>query len=118
MSLRRTCLAVAGSALLGGASSAMAQLVPVIPPAPAQVPVVVAPAPPPPAPVETIPPPPSAQAQVMTWRPGHWVWDGANWSWVAGQYAERPTPQTRWEPGHWEQQSSGGYVWVDGRWKG
>jgi hypothetical protein len=23
-----------------------------------------------------------------------------------------------WEPGHWVQQPTGGYVWVDGHWRG
>ena len=54
----------------------------------------------------------------MYWRPGHWWWDGASWSWTEGEYVQRPTPQAVWEPGHWVQRPTGGYIWVDGRWVG
>jgi WXXGXW repeat (2 copies) len=103
--------------LLPLGASALAQTVVVSPtPVPAQSQVYVAPTAPPR--VETVPPPPSEAARVMYWRPGHWMWDGASWSWSQGQYVERPAPQAVWEPGHWAQQPSGGYVWVDGRWQG
>jgi hypothetical protein len=105
--------------LLPLGASALAQTVVVGPtPVPAQSQVYVAPTAPPPPRVETVPPPPSEAARVMYWRPGHWMWDGASWSWAQGQYVERPAPQAVWEPGHWAQQPTGGYVWVDGRWQG
>ncbi len=120
MLVRRIHLAVPVFALVAGTTSAMAQSVQVITPArmPVQSQVIIAPSAPPPPRVETIPAPPTVESHVMYWRPGHWMWDGASWSWSQGQYVERPTPQAVWEPGHWVQQPTGGYVWVDGRWAG
>jgi hypothetical protein len=76
--------------------------------------VIIAPNAPPPPRVETIPPPPS---QVMTWEEGHWAWNGTSWDWTEGHYVQRPEPTAVWEPGHWAQEETGGYVWVDGRWR-
>jgi hypothetical protein len=120
MLVRRISPAVALFALVAGAVPAMAQSVQVItpPPVAVQPQVVIAPAAPPPPRIEVIPPAPPVPANVMVWRPGHWMWDGSNWSWSQGQYVERPNPQAVWEPGHWVLQSTGGYVWVDGRWAG
>src|SRR4051812_45611683 len=83
----------------------------------AQSAVIIAPAAPPPPRIETVPAPATGM-QSMTWTPGHWSWNGANWVWTDGQYVARPQPAARWMPGHWEQQASGGYVWVDGSWQG
>lgn len=120
MSTRRIYLAVPAFIFAAGTASALAQSVQVISPAPVPVQsqVIIAPSAPPPPRVETIPAVPPTEAQVMYWRPGHWTWDGASWSWVQGQYVQRPTPQAVWEPGHWLQQPTGGYIWVDGRWAG
>jgi hypothetical protein len=120
MSVRRIHLAIPAFVLTAGvATVAMAQSVQVITPAPVPVQsqVIIAPNAPPAPRVETIPPPPSEEARVMYWQPGHWMWDGASWSWSQGQYVQRPTTQAVWEPGHWVQQPSGGYVWVDGHWQ-
>jgi len=122
MSVRKIYLTLPALALVTGVVSAApagAQSV-VIAPAPAQPPsqVIIAPNAPPPPRLETIPPPPSEEARVMYWRPGHWAWDGMNWTWSTGTYVERPSAQAVWEPGHWAQQPNGGYVWVDGRWQG
>jgi hypothetical protein len=120
MLVRSIHLAAPALFLFTGAASALAQPAQVLTPAPipAQSTVVIAPTAPPPPRVETVPPPPSEQARVMYWRPGHWTWNGASWSWQEGRYVERPAPQAVWEPGHWVQQPSGGYVWVDGHWAG
>ena len=53
----------------------------------------------------------------MTWQTGHWAWNGTAWAWIEGQYVQRPQPTAEWEPGHWAPQPTGGYVWVDGRWR-
>jgi hypothetical protein len=133
MLMRHIHLALPVFALLAGTASltpAAAQSVQVITPAPVQPQVimaapmpsesavVIAPSAPPPPRVESIPPPPGVESQAMFWRPGHWMWEGANWEWSPGQYVQRPQPQATWEPGHWAQQPSGGYVWIDGRWQG
>jgi hypothetical protein len=120
MLVRSIHLAIAASALVGAASLVPAHAqVQVVTPAPVQSSqVIIAPSAPPPPRVETIPPPPTATTTSMYWRPGHWMWDGASWSWTEGQYVERPAPQAVWEPGHWSQRPDGGYVWVDGHWQG
>ncbi len=74
--------------------------------------VIIAPSAPPPARVETIPPPPAA---TEFWRPGHWAWNNINWTWVPGEYIQRPSPQVAWQPGHWVEQPNG-WMWVEGRW--
>jgi WXXGXW repeat (2 copies) len=119
--IRMSSLAIPVFVSLVGSAAAVAQPVQLVTPAPVQYgqsTVIIAPNPPPPPRVETVPPPPSAEAQVMYWQQGHWMWNGANWEWAAGQYVQRPAPQAVWEPGHWSQQPSGGYVWVDGHWQG
>ena len=117
MLVRSIHLAATASVLLAGAAILPAHAqVQVIAPAPVQSSeVIIAPNAPPPPRVETIPAPP---AQTMLWRPGHWMWTGANWSWQQGEYVQRPEPTAVWEPGHWSQRPDGGYVWVDGHWQG
>jgi hypothetical protein len=78
--------------------------------------VIIAPSAPPPAQVEVIAPPPSTIIQVVEWQPGHWGWNGVNWTWIPGQYAPRPQPGSVWVPGQWIQQSSGEYAWSPGHW--
>src|ERR1700690_792670 len=88
---------MAALALMGVIGSAAAQTSTVI----------IAPAAPPPPQEETVPPPPGT---TVTWQAGHWFWTGSAWSWVEGQYVERPQTTAVWEPGHWAQQPAGGYV--------
>lgn len=113
-------IAAASTLAIGTAATAPARAqVQFITPTPVQSSeVIIAPNAPPPPRVETIPAPPGAEAQTMYWRPGHWMWTGASWSWMQGQYVERPAPQAVWDPGHWSQRPDGGYVWVDGHWQG
>jgi hypothetical protein len=121
MLIRKTHFAVPVLAVLGLlATTAIAQAqVQIIQPAPVQSgAVVIAPSAPPPPQVETMPPPPMPEAQTMSWRPGHWMWNGASWAWAPGQYVARPAPTAVWSPGHWEPQPTGGYMWVDGSWQG
>jgi len=120
---QRICRVIPVISLFAGAAAAPmahAQGVQIIttPAVQPQSQVIIAPTAPPPPRVETVPPPPSEEARVMYWRPGHWAWDGANWTWETGQYVERPSTQAVWEPGHWVQQPGGGYVWIDGHWQG
>ncbi len=109
--MRYPAFRVATSALAALTAGSIASAV-------AQSTIIVAPNPPPAPRVETVPPPTVTQSQTMTWVPGQWSWNGANWGWVDGQYITRPQPTARWMPGHWEQQATGGYVWVDGHWQG
>lgn len=73
----------------------------------------VAPYPPPPRRAEI---PPLAQAADSLWVVGHWTWNGASYSWMPGQYVQRPTPTANWLPGYW-QQALGGWVWTEGHWQ-
>ena len=71
-----------------------------------------APHPPPPRRAEIPPPAPSPHA---LWTFGHWRWNGQQYVWVRGYYAERPSPTANWIPGYWEQGPSG-WLWVEGQW--
>ena len=72
-----------------------------------------APGAPPPPRAETVPPPPSASDY---WEPGHWAWNGSQWTWLPGHYEQRPTEAAVWQPGYW-QKSPDGYHWVQGHWQ-
>lgn len=80
---------------------------------PARSAAAVAPYPPPPRRAEI---PPLAQAADSLWVVGHWTWNGASYSWMPGQYVQRPTPTANWLPGYW-QQALGGWVWTEGHWQ-
>jgi hypothetical protein len=74
--------------------------------------VIVAPYAPPPPQAET---PPLAPSALAMWQPGHWSWNGTQYSWISGYYVERPSPNANWTPGYW-QQGSAGWTWVNGYW--
>ncbi len=73
-----------------------------------------APYPPPPKRAEIPPPPPAPD---LLWLVGHWRWDGANYAWTPGHYAQRPTPAANWLPGYWLRDDSG-WQWTAGHWDG
>ena len=81
------------------------------PPAPSYQP---PPAAPPPAQSEYIPPPPDNR---YVWQPGYWQWSGYQYQWVAGSYAQRPTPNAYWVPAHWQQYQAG-WAFIPGHWQG
>jgi hypothetical protein len=86
------------------------------PVAPAATVEIIAPRPPPAVRYEVVPPPPPQRAEVVTWDPGHWHWDGREWVWMPGHFVERPHREARWEPGHWAERPNGTWVWVNGHW--
>jgi hypothetical protein len=98
----RTSLIVLATVLGLSATTAMAQST-----------VVIAPSAPPPVREEIIPPAPSTD---VVWQPGHWSWNGTQYTWVSGVYVAQPRPQVAWVPGHWDQ-SPNGWAWVDGYWQ-
>jgi hypothetical protein len=49
------------------------------------------------------------------WKFGHWRWNGQQYVWVPGQYAERPSPTANWIPDYWKEGPSG-WLWVEGQW--
>jgi len=78
----------------------------------ARILVVAAPHPPPPRRAELPPPAPAPQA---LWKSGHWRWNGQQYVWVPGHYAQRPSPTANWIPDYWEQ-GPDGWMWVEGQW--
>jgi hypothetical protein len=77
---------------------------------------ILAPRQPPPPRVEIIPTP-QRPPDVVEWRPGHWLWDGREYIWVAGEYIERPHHEARWVPGHWDERPNGTWAWIQGHWR-
>ena len=73
---------------------------------------VLAPHPPPPRRAEIPPPAPSPQA---LWKYGHWRWNGLQYVWVPGHYAQRPSRTANWIPDYWEHGPEG-WMWVEGQW--
>lgn len=76
---------------------------------------IVAPRAPPPMPMEPIPPMPLGRGDAMVWMPGYWRWDGMDYVWVSGAYADRPRREAYWIPARWEQRA-GRWVYVEGHW--
>ena len=68
---------------------------------------------PPLAPLAEASPPPLPG---YAWDPGHLAWDGGQYVWQPGNYIIQPTNGATFTPG-FLQQYSGGWAWVDGRWK-
>ena len=72
---------------------------------------------------EVPPPPPAPRVEIRDvapspdyiWLPGYWDWNGRDYVWRSGEWAEAPSPQTVWIPGHWEQTPEG-YTWISGHW--
>jgi hypothetical protein len=72
------------------------------------------PNPPPPPRAETIPKPPVTE-DAVTWQPGHWEWDGKDYSWHEGAWVPLAGHGTQWQPGYWALQN-GAWVWVPAHW--
>ena len=56
---------------------------------------------------ENIPKPPVA-AEALMWQPGHWDWNGFQFTWAQGLYVPAAGHSTLWIPGRW---SPGPYGW-------
>jgi hypothetical protein len=52
---------------------------------------------------------------VYVWQPGHWRWNGHEYAWHPGQYAERPAHVERWIAPHWDEHG-GQWIFVEGHW--
>ncbi len=73
--------------------------------------------------VATPPPPspPDSQRQGSPgsgyfWRPGHYVFKGARYTWVPGAWVVPPRSDLTWVPGFWTRTPEGG-VWIVGHWR-
>ncbi|MGB4775141.1 MAG: hypothetical protein WBP45_08215 [Daejeonella sp.] len=49
------------------------------------------------------------------WIPGEWVWQGNQYIYANGYYADLKPGYKRYNEGHWKK-ARRGYVWVGGRW--
>jgi hypothetical protein len=67
---------------------------------------------------ETIPLPPVSEDQLI-WQPGHWDWNGSDYSWHEGKYARmEPGQSNMWVPGWWElPKDSRSCVWNPAHWQ-
>jgi hypothetical protein len=63
---------------------------------------------------ETPPPQPGPQ---YVWVPGHYSWDGSDFQWHRGQWAQPPNGYHAWTPGNWQQTSPNNWVYVEGQWQ-
>ena len=71
---------------------------------------------PPPLREETIPKAPLAE-YVQTWQPGHWDWDGHDYTWRAGAWIKRDNQNTQWMQGYWDRPvTPGACAWVPAHW--
>ncbi len=50
------------------------------------------------------------------WTPGYHRWDGHAYGWVAGAWVMPPHPHAHWVAHRWVHRS-GGWVFVEGRWR-
>lgn len=68
-------------------------------------------------------PPPSAHAEVVparstneagqAWVPGHYVLNGAEWTWIHGSWQRPPSPGATWVPAQYNAQNK---RWTEGYW--
>ena len=68
---------------------------------------------PPPTPVDPVPPQPAPNA---IWIQGYWIYDGRNYSWVAGRWEIPPPFAHTYVPAHSEMRN-GQMVFVPGYWR-
>jgi hypothetical protein len=76
---------------------------------------VIAPRAPPPLMYEPVPPMPMGRDEIAVWTPGYWRWDGRDYVWTPGVYANRPRREAYWIPARWEQRGNT-WVYIEGRW--
>ncbi len=68
----------------------------------------------PPTLAERVPAPPPSSVTLI-WRPGHFDWNGASYTWVPGEWVERAGHGTLWQDGYWQQDGRNS-VWVPAHW--
>ena len=78
--------------------------------------------PPPPLP-EAVPPAPPAPDGHFVWNPGHYHWNYTavdtgqrGFTWMPGNFVERPYPTSVWTNGNWALQD-GSWGWTPGYWQ-
>jgi len=73
--------------------------------------------PPPPAQENIYPTPPEELGDRYVWEAGHWHVDGKNYTWVPGQFVERPHDGGSWVGGHWIYTGTNQWIWMPGHWR-
>lgn len=63
---------------------------------------------------ENVPAPPRS-AVTLIWQPGHFDWNGRQYTWKAGEWVERGGHGTLWQDGYWKRVGSTS-VWVPAGW--
>ena len=93
------------------------------PPAPRPAVAIVAPRKPPPPLPEAVPPAPPAPDGHFVWNPGHYHWNYTavdtgqrGFTWMPGNFVERPYPTSVWTNGNWALQD-GSWGWTPGYWQ-
>jgi hypothetical protein len=71
----------------------------------------------PPEPLVEVQSSPPGPGELWVWQRGHWRWDGRDYRWMAGRWAERPPHVTEWVAPRWEPHPNGGYVFIEGGWR-
>lgn len=74
----------------------------------------VIPPPVPPIRTEVIPLPPVSSV-VVIWKPGHFEWNGSDYTWTPGEWVDRAGHGTTWQDGYWEGAGAAA-VWIPGHW--
>jgi len=82
------------------------------PPTPASTALPFPPVPPPRE--EAIPKPPVSE-EPLVWQPGHWDWNGKDYTWVSGKWVPKDGHGTMWMDGYWKRSGSD-WIWVPGHW--
>lgn len=68
----------------------------------------------PPLRAEQVPAPPRASVTLI-WQPGHYDWNGFEYTWIAGEWIDRAGRASLWQDGYWRQ-VNGRSVWVPAHW--
>jgi len=64
---------------------------------------------------ENMPEPPVTM-EPMLWQPGHWDWNGSQYTWAAGQYVPAAGHGNMWMPGTWSH-GPNGWRWQPAHWQ-
>jgi len=60
--------------------------------------------------------PPHPPGPYWVWQKGHWRWNGHQYYWSHGHWAERPPQYSAWVAPHWDVRSNG-YFFIEGHWE-
>jgi hypothetical protein len=61
--------------------------------------------------------PPAQPGPQYVWVAGHYSWDGNDFQWHSGAWAQPPNGYHTWAPGAWQQTGTANWVYVEGQWQ-